>query len=167
MLVSPVPVSPAPAGEGRITDLVQAYLAAEYRWECDGEWLDLRIGAPAPAVPGRYPAARAAGLLSAWNPYSVVRPDAENRAEDERLQADLVASGCAFRAAFSSSSNRTWREPSWLVIDMAIGAFDALSRRFGQLGTLYWHTDAPVRMRIDAAAPPSLAGHPHIDWLRS
>lgn len=158
--------SPVPAGKGRIADLVHAYLAAEYRWERDGEWLDLRIGAPAPAVSGRYPAARAAGLLSAWNPHSVARSDAENRAEDERLQADLVASGCAFRPAFSSSSNRSWREPSWLVIDMAMGAFDALSRRFGQLGTLYWRTDAPVRMRIDAPAPPALAGHPDIDWLR-
>lgn len=159
-------VSPVSAGEGRIADLVHAYLAAEYRWERDGDWLDLHIGAPAPAVRARYPAARTAGLLSAWNPHSVARPDAENRAEDERLQADLVASGCAFRPAFSSSSNRSWREPSWLVIDMAMGAFDALSRRFGQLGTLYWRTDAPVRMRIDAPAPPSLVGHPYIDWLR-
>lgn len=154
-------------GEGRIAALVHAYLAAEYRWECDGEWLDLRIGALAPAVRARYPAARTAGLLSAWNPHSVARPDAENRAEDERLQADLVASGHVYRPAFSSSANRTWREPSWLVIDMAVGTFDALSRRFGQLGTLYWRTDAPVRMRIDAPAPPSLAGHPHLDWLRS
>ena len=32
------------SGEGRIAGLVHAYLAAEYRWECDGEWLDLRIG---------------------------------------------------------------------------------------------------------------------------
>ena len=154
-------------GEGRIAGLVHAYLAAEYRWECDGEWLDLRIGAPAPAVRARYPAARTAGLLSAWNPHSVERPDAENRAEDERLQADLVASGCAFRPAFSSAANRSWREPSWLVIDMAVGAFDALSRRFGQLGTLYWRTDAPIRMRIDAPPPPGLANHADLDWLRN
>lgn len=162
-----MPVSPMSSGDGRIADLVRAYLAAEYRWERDGEWLGLHVGAPAPAVSARYPAARTAGLLSAWNPHSVARSDAENRAEDERLQADLVASGCAFRPAFSSSSNRTWREPGWLVIDMAMGAFDALSRRFGQLGTLYWPTDAPVRMRVDAPAPPSLAGHPYLDWLRS
>ena len=43
-------VSPVSAGEGRIADLVRAYLAAEYRWERDGDWLDLRLGAPAPAV---------------------------------------------------------------------------------------------------------------------
>lgn len=154
-------------GGGRIAALVHAYLAAEYRWECDGDWLDLRIGAPAPAVRARYPAARTAGLLSAWNPHSVERPDAENRAEDERLQADLVASGCTFRPAFSSAANRSWREPSWLVIDMAVGAFDALSRRFGQLGTLYWRTDAPIRMRIDAQQPPGFADRADLDWLRS
>ena len=83
------------------------------------------------------------------------------------LQADLLDSGCIFRPAFSSATNRAWREPSWLVIDMAVGAFDALSRRFGQLGTLYWRTDASVRMRIDAPAPPSLAGHPDLDWLQN
>ena len=159
-------VSPVSAGEGRIADLVHAYLAAEYRWERDGDWLDLRIGAPAPAVRARYPAARTAGLLSAWNPHSVARPDAENRAEDERLQADLLDSGCIFRPAFSSATNRAWREPSWLVIDMPVAAFDALSRRFGQLATLFWRTDGPVRMRVDARSPPTFAGHRDLDWLR-
>jgi len=155
------------AGQGRIADLVHAYLAAEYRWERDGEWLDLRIGAPAPALLDRYPGARRAGLLSAWNPHSVVRPEAINRVEDERLQADLLASGCMFRPAFSSATNRSWREPSWLVIDMTEEAFDALSRRYGQLATLFWEAGGTVRMRVDAPAPPAFAGHPDIDWLQA
>ena len=44
--------------------------------------------------------------------------------------------------------------------------FDALSRRFGQLGTLFWQREQPVRLRMDAAAPASAAGHAFIDWLK-
>lgn len=158
---------PPSAGEARIADLVRAYLAAEYRWERDGDWLDLRIGATAPAILARYPDARWIGLLSAWNPHSVPRPDETNRADDERLQADLLDSGRIFRPAFSSAVNRSWREPSWLVIDLPADAFDALSRRYGQLATLFWRADDAVRMRVDAPPPPTLASHPDLDWLRS
>ena len=56
------------AGEARIAELVPAYLAAEYRWEQDGEWLNLRIGDDAHELRQRYPDARYFGLLSAWDP---------------------------------------------------------------------------------------------------
>jgi hypothetical protein len=154
------------AGETRIAELVRAYLAAEYRWELDGEWLNLRIGTPATEVARRYPDATRFGLLSAWDPYSIQRPESINRAADDALQDDLLDSRRIFRPAFSSAANRSWREPSWLVVDMAAGEFDALSRRYGQLATLYWNAEAPVRMRVDAARPFSFPEHPSIDWLR-
>jgi Protein of unknown function (DUF3293) len=154
------------AGEARIAELVRAYLVAEYRWELDGEWLNLRIGTPATEVAQRYPDASRFGLLSAWDPFSIQRPESVNRDADDALQDDLLDSRRIFRPAFSSATNRSWREPSWLVVDMAAAEFDALSRRYGQLATLYWHTDEPVRMRVDAARPYSFAEHPAIDWLR-
>lgn len=158
--------SPLPPGESRIADLVRAYLAAEYRWELDGRWLNLRIGEDAPDVRRRYPEARHFGLISAWDPYSVPRPETVNRAADDALQDDLLASGRVFRAAFSSAANRSWREPSWLVVDMPVAEFDALSRRYGQLATLYWSSHAPVRMRVDGPAPRDCEGYDTIDWLR-
>jgi hypothetical protein len=160
--------SPAlPSGDARIAELMRAYLAAEYRWELDGEWLNLRIGEDAPAPRERYPDARCFGLISAWDPYSIPRPDSVNRAADEALRQDLQASGCAYRAAFSSASNRAWREPGWLVVDMPVAEFDALSRRYGQLATLYWPAQAPVRMRVDAAAPFACTAYDAIDWLKA
>ena len=63
-------------------------------------------------------------------------------------------------------SVRSWREPSWLVVDMPVAEFDALSRRYGQLATLCWSAREPVRLRIDALAPFALEDHPACDWLR-
>ena len=154
------------AGEARITELIRAYLAAEYRWELDGDWLGLRIGEPAPDVAARFPDAAQFGLLSAWNPASIERPEAANHAADHALQQALLDSGREFRPACSSAANRSWREPGWLAIDMPLTDFDALSRRHGQLATLHWTAHAAIRMRVDAAMLRVLAGMPHIDWLR-
>jgi hypothetical protein len=160
-------ISPPPLiGEARIAELVHAYLDAEYRWELDGRWLSLNIGQAAPDVWEHLSSAHSAGLVSAWDPYSVQRPEAVNRAADQRLHRELLEGGLRCRAAFSSAVNRTWREPSWLVADMPPEAFDGLSRRYGQLGTLYWTRDMPVRMRIDAVRPVGFVGDRHIDWLK-
>jgi hypothetical protein len=140
---------------------------ADYRWELDGHWHALAVGAP----PGHefmraHPGARSLGLLSAWNPQSQEQPDALNREADASLLLALQGSGLVHRPAFASARNRSWREPSWLVLDMPTHTLDALARRFGQLATLHWHDRGPVRLRMYAAAPARAAGLPDcIDWL--
>ena len=39
----------------------------------------------------------------------------------------------ARRFGMTAAANRSWREPSWLVVDMPVDRFDALSRSHGQL----------------------------------
>lgn len=151
--------------DARIAELAHAYLMADYRWELDGHWLNLRIGRPASDLVARFPQARHFGLISAWDPHSVQRPEQVNRDADQALQNDLLASGAIFRAAFSSAVNRTWREPSWLVVDLPVASFDALAARYGQLGTLYWAAGSDVRMRVYAARPASFEPQPALDWL--
>ena len=73
---------PSPA-ESRIAALVQAYLAADYRWELDGQWFPMPVGARAPELEHAFPQAGNFGLLSAWNPHSVERADEENRADEK------------------------------------------------------------------------------------
>ena len=150
----------------RIATLLDAYLAASYRWEYDGDWHDLAVGEPAPRVDAAFPAAQRYALLSAWHPHSVIREEDVNRAEDARLHASIRAAGLACRPAFSAAADRSWREPGWLVVDMPQAALDRLARRFGQLGTLSWERGAPVRLRMDASAPPSRAGAAWVDWLK-
>lgn len=149
----------------RIASLVQSYLDADYRWELDGQWHPLPIGAVARELQAAFPHARSFGLLSAWNPHSVERPEAENRAEDEQLGAALDASGLVHRAAFSSARNRTWREPSWIVLDMPVAGVDALALRFRQLATVHGVHGEPVRLRVyhPALALPRDDGL--VDWI--
>ena len=149
----------------RIAELLAAYRDADYRWEFEGEWHPLAIGAPAHRLEQSFPQARRFGLVSAWNPQSVILPDAVNRAADEVLHAALLECGLPFRPGFSAARNRSWREPSWVVMDMALPVFDTLTRRFGQLGTLCWRRGEPVRLRMHAARPASVEPHPAIDWL--
>ena len=151
--------------QSRIASLVQAYLDADYRWERDGQWHAMAIGARARELEAAFPLAASFGLLSAWNPHSVERADADNRAEDESLNAALQASGLPYRAAFSSARNRTWREPSWIVLDMPVPAFDALALRYRQLATVHGVRGEPVRLRVYHPTLELPRGGDLVDWI--
>jgi hypothetical protein len=150
----------------RIAELLDAYLLAHYRWELDGQWRWLHIGEPAPELDAAFPQAQRFALLSAWDPYSKPREKMINRREDAELHRLIVGSAYNSRAAFSSAADRSWREPSWLILDMGTDVLDALARRFGQLGTLAWERGQPVRLRMDAAPPPGFRAFPAVDWLK-
>lgn len=150
----------------RLAELLDAYLLADYRWELDGEWRWFRIGEPASEIETAFPRAHCFALLSAWDPHSNVRDKSANRREDADLHRLLVEGAWNNRAAFSSAADRSWREPSWLVMDMPAAELDALSRRFGQLGTVFWERGRAVRLRMDAAAPPGYEAFPCVDWLK-
>jgi len=148
-----------------VAELVRAYLDADYRWRHDGDWHDLRIGLPAPALELLHPGAGGFGMLTAWNPCSVEHSEAANRDADALLHRELVATGLVFLPAFGSAADRSWREPGWVVVGMALDDFDALSRRHGQLGTLWWSRGKAGRLRVDAARPAGFDMDEHIDWL--
>jgi hypothetical protein len=151
----------------RVAELMRAYCEAEYRWEAAGRWHPIRVGDAAPGPESTFPEAQRFGLITAWNPASRERDEATNRAEDTALHAMLEASGLVFRPAFASARNRSWREPSWLVMDMAAPTFDALGRRFGQLGTLFWTRGEPVGLRMHADRPSGVDAPRWVEWLGS
>lgn len=154
-----------PDSDNRVVELMRAYLTADYKWERGGHWHDVIIGLPTPGLELAYPEAISFGMLSAWNPHSVEREDRINREQDELLQADLQKTGATVLPAFASAPNRTWREPSWLVFDTEPAQFDALARRYGQLGTLWWHAADPVRLRMYSPRPGGMAAEPNVDWI--
>ncbi|TWG90132.1 uncharacterized protein DUF3293 [Luteimonas sp. J16] len=150
----------------RVAALLEAYLRAEYQWQHGGSWHDIVVGLPAPGLELAYPDATSFGMLSAWNPQSIERSSEENRHADDALHDALLASGRRFLPAFAQAPNRTWREPSWLVMDMDAPEFDALARRFGQLGSLWWRPGQRVRLRMDAARPDEHPDDANVDWLQ-
>lgn len=148
----------------RIATLLDAYHAAEYRWELDGEWRALRIGHRAPELEAFFPQSQHFGLLSAWDPHSVPRPEAVNRRADEALHTALLASELPFRPGFCSAPNRSWREPSWVVMDMPDEDFDRLALRYGQLGTLVWNRGEAIRLRMYAQQPLMAKPREFVEW---
>ncbi len=157
---------PSPPDDARVAELAHAYLDAEYRWLHHGSWPELRIAQPAPELERSFPDLASFGLLSAWNPMSCTRDDDTNRHQDDLLHQALADAGHLLSPAFSSARNRTWREPGWLVHGMDTDRFDALARRFGQLGTLWWNRGEPVQLRMDARRPAGFADAAHVHWLR-
>ena len=161
-----MPILPEGDAISRIAGLARSYLDADYRWELAGDWHDVRVGLPAPGLEMAHPDASSFGFLSAWNPMSIERPEEENRTADHALHDALLASGLPFRAGFASAPNRSWREPSWITMGMEVAQFDTLARQFGQLGTLWWPSNAPVRMRMHAQRPHDMQDDRYIDWLK-
>lgn len=153
----------------RVARLLQAYLAADYRWHHDGDWHDLRIGLPAPGPELVHADATQFALLSAWDPQSVPRPEPVNRRADQSLHDALLASGKIFVPAFSSAPDRSWREPSWLVMDLPIADLDPLGRRFRQLGMVTWPRGQALRLRMLVARPDRLDDPfgllEYVDWV--
>ncbi len=151
--------------QAKVAELSAAYLAADYRWGQGSYWHAVHIGAPVPEIEAAFADAAGFGMLSAWNPRSVQQTDTVNQAADDVLQAALKIRGVDYRPGFAAATNRSWREPNWVVINLPLAELDALARRFGQLGTLHWRRGEPARLRMYAAKPAEVADHDHVDWL--
>jgi len=52
-----------------------------------------------------------------------------------------------------------------VTIDLPLAQLDALSRRFGQLGTLYCHRGAAFRLRMYADRPAGVDDSLPVDWM--
>lgn len=139
-------------------------LQADYRWELDGRWRALRVGRPAEELEAAFPDARGFGLLSAARPGDTTGAAPVDMDADQALQHALDRLGLRYRPACAAAGNRTWKAYGWLVVDPEPPAFDALTRTFGQFGSLLWERGQPVRLRLRGARPATDT-HPDIDWV--
>lgn len=122
----------------------EAYLATEYR--IDGEWpLVLRIGQPNARLASLYRAhsAETAAVLTAWNPYSEAKPDAENHAAQVRLISDLDRLGLRHQPGRGTDPTGKWPpEESHLILGLDLTTAKSLGERFGQNGFVWVSADA-------------------------
>ena len=143
-----IPATPPAPGE-----LLAAYLDARYEVLAPGGSCLLRPGHRAlPALAAALPAT-CWTVITAWNPGSRPRPEADNRQADAALQAELDALGLRRLPTLASDAEGNWPEPGWLVADLSTADTDALARRFGQAGVLHWRAGGAVRLRVYLAPP--------------
>lgn len=145
--------------------LLDAYLAARYRFEHGGAWWPLAIGQPEPAALARAWPSRTRTLLTAWNPQSVVRSAAANAGADAALRSQLHALGMPILPAVASDLEGRWNERGWLAAGLEATVADALASQYGQAGILHWRHDEPVRLRMYHSCPPGRGGRRWVDWV--
>ena len=91
----------------------------------------VRLDRPAPLDPALLPA----GLVTAYNPASVRRPDAVNRADQARLRDDLLAAGGSLVPGVAGGTGAhvgMWTEPCYLVSELPRDRLVELAGRYGQ-----------------------------------
>src|SRR5688572_6791504 len=95
--------------------LMREYLAAEYRATLDGREAILQVGARPPQWLQRDDLV----FLTAWNPRSTPRGDAENRIALAALRT-AIEPFARVHDALGTDARRTWHEPSLLAIGLPL-----------------------------------------------
>ena len=112
--------------------LEKAYENADYVVFCEPE-LVLKIGEPSPRLDAMLEQIPSAAFVTACNPGSEPRSDAQNRAAMEALEGLVRAAGCPHHPGEGRDPDGKWpAEPSLLVVGIYRENAEALGRLFGQ-----------------------------------
>ena len=124
--------------------LIQAYEATEYR-VLEPIAFTMKIGRHSAELETLYrrTGASTATVITAWNPRSEKKTDAENAAAQASLIADLAAAGLAHLPALGADPKGEWKgEVSLLVLDATKETVEALGRKYGQNCIVWAAADA-------------------------
>jgi hypothetical protein len=136
-------------------DLRRAYEATHYLVR-DGEGeVAGRIGRTVPALTAllrRHGASRGVAI-TAWNPRSEALSRAVNEAANARMAEDLARTGLTVLQHQGRSSDGSWSEDGFFVLDLDDRAAVALAERWGQYAVTVFEADQPGRI-----LPTRLAG---------
>lgn len=131
-------------------DLIEAYLATEYRI---GGVLDfaLIVGRHHPSLAtlmGKHDAGSAT-VVTAWNPYSQPRPDAENARDQNRLVEELDQRGLVHFPGHGADPTGQWPpEDSRLALSIDLADAGELGRRYRQNGIIWAGGDALPKLLL-------------------
>jgi hypothetical protein len=125
-----------------------AYLAARYRIDIGGRWIERRIGV---VDAGADSLLAAAGCRTCWsivtpcNPGSIALPAAVNAQRLADLQAAVRAAGWRHLPSENSDVGGRWPEAGLCLLDVGTDRVHVLAARFGQLAFVHGRLgDAPA-----------------------
>ena len=96
--------------------------------------------------------------ITAWNPRSDSRSQAENEAARARLEAELAAGGYAFLRGVGVDPSGQWPwEPSVLVLGISGGDAQRIGRGYGQNAIVVAGRDAVARVVMVDGLPMETA----------
>ena len=117
-------------------DLPAAYLAAHYKVTGTAKPFVLRVGHRSAELASMHLAngANSSAFITAWNPRSVVRSEADNRMSQKDLESELAAIGVTLVAGTGEDPTGVWPgEPSVLVLGLPRSEAERVGQRFEQL----------------------------------
>lgn len=136
-------------------DLIAAYRATAYTVLLpDGE-IVVRVDAPNPPLDRLLAAlgARTAVFVTAWNPRSRSRPQAENEAAAARLADEAAARGWRSLPQEGRGDDGVWpAEPGLLLLDLGPAEALALAERHGQNAVVWCEVGAAARLLLTPSA---------------
>ena len=124
--------------------LIRAYEETDYRVLAP-EPFTMKIGTRSRELAELYgqTGARTATVITAWNPRSEKKSDAENEAAQARLVADLDKAGLRHLPALGADPKDQWKgEASLLVLGAARVRVEALGRKYSQNCIVWAEADA-------------------------
>jgi hypothetical protein len=124
-------------------ELIELYRATDY-WVHAGEPFVLRVDVPSPALAKLHEAHAVASsaFLTAYNPFSEPRDEAENAARQATLEAELKARGLGYVHGEGRGSDEDWIEPSFLVLGVTREDACGIGARYEQNAILFADADA-------------------------
>jgi hypothetical protein len=124
---------------------IDAYLGTHYRMWDDTPFV-LRIGQRSAELAALYVkySVSSAAVLTAWNPYSELRSDAENEIAQTAMIAEIDRLALHHQPGHGAAdpAGKWPPEPSQLVFGIDLATAESLGRQFRQNGIVWVATDA-------------------------